>query len=209
MDMQHHETKGRWNLLLDPRLTSLHLCFLTFSLWFRFVAPEPTTKLCFFALSRLPRLTPHNANPVDRPPVLVRSIASRCRETPKNCLHRTSRMRAGVSCGFGSGSGLGLNHKAQDDFRHVRVTNPEWLYCLNIDEYCWYHMIVHCLIQRFRLFMWCCLCWFQSIGAIMSLALTNITRFTRYSIDNNVWKQATELAKRVAVEATARDPAYA
>lgn len=70
-------------------------------------------------------------------------------------------------------------------------------------------MIVHCLIQRFRLFMWCCLCWFQSIGAIMSLALTNITRFTRYSIDNNVWKQATELAKRVAVEATARDPAYA
>jgi len=41
----------------------------------------------------------------------------------------------------------------------------------------------------------------------MSLALTKITRFTRYSIDNNVWKQATELAKRVAVEATARDPA--
>lgn len=66
-------------------------------------------------------------------------------------------------------------------------------------------------IQRFRL-MLRCLCWFKSIGAIMSLALTNITRFTRYKysigIGNNVWKQATELAKRVAVEATARDPAY-
>lgn len=56
--------------------------------------------------------------------------------------------------------------------------------------------------------MSCCLCWFKSIGATMSLALTKITRFTRYSIGNNVWKQATELAKRVAVEATARDPAY-
>lgn len=69
-------------------------------------------------------------------------------------------------------------------------------------------MIVHCLIQRFRLFMLCCLCWFKSTSVIMSFALTNITRFTRHSIGNNVWKQATELAKRVAVEATARDPAY-
>lgn len=112
--MKQKDTQGRCNLLLDPHLTSLHLCFLTFSLWFRLIAPEPTTKLCFFALSRLPRLTPHNANPVDRPPVLVSCIASRCRkhmETPKNASTRTSRMRAGVSCGFGSGSGLGLNHK--------------------------------------------------------------------------------------------------
>ena len=95
---------------------SLHLCTSVFSRFLHIfvllhhVAPEPTTKLCFFALSRLLRLTPHNANPVDRPPVLVRCIASRCRKQMP--LHRTSRMRAGVSCGFGSGSGLGLlNHK--------------------------------------------------------------------------------------------------
>ncbi len=71
-------------------------------------------------------------------------------------------------------------------------------------------MILHYLIQLFRLLMLRCLCWFSllvSISAIMSLALINITWFTTYSTGNNVWKQATQLAKRVAVEATARDPA--